>query len=586
MAAGDILIRWVSESSAAVRDMSKVENALKDTMTSGEKWSKRWATASDIALKAGTAMAGAIAVEAVRAGKAAAVQEQAVGGLTAVFKEQSAQMETWAKGMSDMGLSMTDTAQYAARLGSSLKGAGMDLDTAAQQTQKLVELGADLAATYGGTTSDAVQALGAALRGEYDPLEQFGAAITAAQVSAELAANGQDKLTGSALAQAEMAARLKLIWEKTADAQGQAAREADTSAAAYQRFMAKLANVEADLGKTLLPLMEDLAGAMAKISDAAEEDPEAVRTWAKGLIGVAAGLLVLGTAAKAVIVIQGVAAGIKALGKVPPHVWRVTGALGGVVLAFDALQDQFDEFDMSLRGVARGFVDLFTITEEEVNGWAVIGAFDRLMAWMQSFETSGVWKSLRLGLAQVTDAIGLTENRYEQLRLELDEPIRAKLEAANEQALNAAARAENALRRTVDQRYRATIDAAEDKAKAAAREAQRAIDGVHQRNPAKIDGDGTPARTEADRTKAYIDGLGATLNIKARVIGLQAAIGAATAGAPAGYAARAQAPDTLRIDKVEIVMAQAPRDPVAFAREVRDVLVSDEVRTGRQKVAR
>ena len=49
MAAGDILIRWASESSAAVRDMAKVEGALKDTMSSGEKWSRRWATASDIA---------------------------------------------------------------------------------------------------------------------------------------------------------------------------------------------------------------------------------------------------------------------------------------------------------------------------------------------------------------------------------------------------------------------------------------------------------------------------------------------------------------------------------------------------------
>ena len=582
MAAGDILIRWASESSAAVRDMAKVEGALKDTMSSGEKWSRRWATASDIARKAGVAMAGAIAVEAVRAGKAAAVQEQAVGGLNAVFKEQGAAMETWAKGMSDYGLSMTDTATYAARLGSSLKGAGLDLETAAEQTQRLTELGADLAATYGGTTADAVQALGAALRGEYDPLEQFGSAITASQVAAVLAAKGQDKLTGAALQQAEMAARLELIWEKTTDAQGQAAREADTSAAAYQRFMAKLANVEADLGKALLPVMEDVAGAMSEIADAAEEDPEAVREWAKAFVALAGGLLVLGSAAKVVTVVQGIAGAIKVLARIPK---AAVGPLTALVVVIDALKDQFNEFDVSLRGVGRGLADFFTITEEEANNWAVVKVFDSFMSWLQSFENSAVWRGLRLGLAQVTDAIGLTTNRYEELRLEFDKPVQGQIEAANDKALNAAARAENALRRVADRRYRATIDAAEDKARQAARDAQRAIDGVQQGRPARIDGDGTPARTEADRTKSYIDGLGATLNIKARVIGLQAALGAAGADTYS-RAARNTPPETLRIDNLVIQVNEMPRDGVQLARDVRSALIGDEIRSGRVRVAR
>src|SRR4029077_17622360 len=58
------------------------------------------------------------------------------------------------------------------------------------QTDDLINLGADLAATYGGTTSEAVSALSALLRGERDPIERYGVSLKQADVDAQLLATG------------------------------------------------------------------------------------------------------------------------------------------------------------------------------------------------------------------------------------------------------------------------------------------------------------------------------------------------------------------------------------------------------------
>lgn len=578
MAAGDILIRWASESSAAVRDMGKVERALKDTMSSGEKWSRRWATASDIALKAGTAMAGAIAVEAVRAGRAAMRQEQALAGLSAVYKDQAGAMQEWAASMSDAGLSTTDAAAGVTKLGGAMKSAGMDLDEVTARAPELVEIATQLSQVYGVDVTQAIEAMGGAFRGEYDSAQTMNIAISDAKVKAELAKEGWDKLTGAAYEQKRALVVNRLLLEGTKDAQEAAGAGAETTAARFKKFQAQLDNIEASLGSALLPLMNDLADVLENVTDAAEENPDAVREWAGIIAGIAGALLVLGTASKAVTVIQGVAGALKAF----PKAGAIGVAVGGIITLKQVLKDVDEQSDITLRSLTA----FWSMPDIGANLRLWTEPFEDLMAWMQSFETSGVWRGMRLGLAQVTDALGITQNRYEELKLEFSDPIQAQITAANADALNAAARAENALRRVADGRYRATIDAAEDKARAAARAAQRAIDSVQQGRPARIDGDGSPARTEADRTKTYIDGLGATLSIRAKVIGLQAALSAASPvlGRSAGYAATP--PETLRIDKVEIIMRETPRDPLTFARDVRAALTSDEVRSGRVKVAR
>lgn len=235
-----------------------------------------WAQATQQADKAvqplnraliGVAAAGAVAV------KAASDQQQAFGALDAVYKGNSDAMKDWAEQQAAVGLSTADAAQQASYLGAMLTGAGVAVDAAAEQSQRLVGLGADLAATFGGTTADAVAALGAAMRGEYDPLEQFGVSIKQADINARLAAQGQDQLTGEALKSAEAAALQALLWEKTGAAQGQAARESDTVAGATGRATAELKNAGAEITTGLLPAAAAAAGVLADLAGWFGEHP-------------------------------------------------------------------------------------------------------------------------------------------------------------------------------------------------------------------------------------------------------------------------------------------------------------------------
>jgi hypothetical protein len=201
---------------------------------------------------------GAVVLGSKQAIDAASDMQQSFGALDAVFKDSSKEMQNWAKQQSNIGLSTADAADAAAYFGAMLKGAGIPLKDASKQSKTLTGLAADMAATFGGTTSDAVTALAATLRGEYDSIEKFGVSLKQSDVNARLASTGQDKLTGEALKNAEAQARLALIMEKTTDVQGQFARESDTVAARQQQMAAETENAKAAIGEGLLPIMEKI----------------------------------------------------------------------------------------------------------------------------------------------------------------------------------------------------------------------------------------------------------------------------------------------------------------------------------------
>lgn len=194
--------------------------------------------------------------------------QQAMGGVDAVFGRNADKVKSWAADAAKtLGLSASDYGELAAQIGAQLKNAGVPMDQLAGKTDKMVSLGADLAATYGGTTREAVEALGSALRGEADPAERYGLALNATRVNAELAAKGQDKLTGVALSQAKAQTILSMATEQSGGAVGQFARESDSAAGSAQIASAQWENAKAALGQGLLPVVTAVTeklGAMAQ----------------------------------------------------------------------------------------------------------------------------------------------------------------------------------------------------------------------------------------------------------------------------------------------------------------------------------
>lgn len=259
--------------------------------------------------------------------------EQSIGGVDAVFGDQASQIHRWAEAADQaVGLSQSKYNEFATIVGAQLKNLGIPLDEVGDQTNLLIELGSDLAAQYGGPTSDAVSALSSLLRGERDPIERYGVTmneasvkaealslgllgvtqdadkVSAAQMRAELAqrkyneavekygensdqalsanaslisANGAletalEGTTGELTNQQKAQATLSLLMKQTSDAQGAFARESETFAGKQARNTAAWENLTTQLGMDFLPIATQVADVIGKdiipvISELAEE---------------------------------------------------------------------------------------------------------------------------------------------------------------------------------------------------------------------------------------------------------------------------------------------------------------------------
>lgn len=239
----------------------------------------------------------AIAAFGKSAVDAASRTEQAIGAVDSVFGKNAGQIKRWAAGAADSaGLAASEYMELASVLGAQLKNMGVPLDQVAGKTNDLVKLGADLAATYGGTTKEAVEALGSALRGETDPIERYGVSVKQADIAAKQAADGTDKLTGKAAKQAKTAALLALVTEQTADAQGQFAREGDTAAVAAQKQAANFENMQSQLGEALLPALTKVTEWMTKLTKWMTKNKTATTIIIGVIAALAVGILALNVA--------------------------------------------------------------------------------------------------------------------------------------------------------------------------------------------------------------------------------------------------------------------------------------------------
>jgi hypothetical protein len=188
--------------------------------------------------------------------------ERNLFSLNTVFGNLSPQMEQFTKDAYNIGLSQKDAAKASVFLGSVLKQSGFSMEDVTEQSQKLVGLGVDLAATYGYDVQEALLGMTALFRGEYDPIEKFGVAMKQSEINAELAARGLDKLEGAARRNAEQIIRMELLYQRAADATGAFTGQSGNLFVEQQKLQAQFENMQASIGGQLLPVMVDLTEAL------------------------------------------------------------------------------------------------------------------------------------------------------------------------------------------------------------------------------------------------------------------------------------------------------------------------------------
>lgn len=226
--------------------------------------------------------------------KAASDLEQAVGGTEAVFKEATNRISDFAKTSAEtVGLSESDFRNFTTIIGGQLKRMTGDLDFAADKSIELTKIASDLAATYGGTTKEAMVAFSAALRGEADPAERFNLNLKVGAVNLKAVELGLAKSVSSVSDAAKAQATYALILDQSKDALGQFNRENDTAAHKQQVATAEIENAKAALGEGLLPIFSSAASAVGNLAKGFGELPKPVQESITVIAGAAAGYAIL-----------------------------------------------------------------------------------------------------------------------------------------------------------------------------------------------------------------------------------------------------------------------------------------------------
>lgn len=270
MASRTLEIVFVGDPSGAQRAMQAVGG---ETEKLGGKFSGLKSAIGGVATVAAGFVTGTVIVGGFQkltgfmgeAAAAASNLEQSAGGVESVFGAASEKIFQFGESAAQaVGLSKNQVNELASATGAFLQNYGMDADAAADQTLNLTQRAADMAATFGGSVSDAMAAIQAGLRGQADPLERYGVSLTAARVEAHALAMTGKTLTSELTDQEKMAARLDLVFQQTAASQGQFGRESETAAGKAERLRAQQENLAAQMGEHLLPMQIKVTEAKAK----------------------------------------------------------------------------------------------------------------------------------------------------------------------------------------------------------------------------------------------------------------------------------------------------------------------------------
>jgi len=289
----------------AKAQMTNTEAELKKTTAELEKQSNRWhqlaqsceaasgklkdvgGKLSDIGQNMSLKVTAPIAAAGAASFKFAADLQDAFGATEQVYKSAADAVKNWADSLPNYyGIAEGEALEYANMMGSLLQNiGGLTEEQAAKQAQTLIELAGDLTAMYGGSVQDAVRALTGALKGNNSMLDNYGMAVNEAIIKTKamemgLVAEGKELDLAS-----KQAATLALIMEQTADAQGQAAREAEGASGSMRSLSKDLKDLATSFGEILLPVITPF---IAKLNELLKQFKELSPETQKTIIAIAA----------------------------------------------------------------------------------------------------------------------------------------------------------------------------------------------------------------------------------------------------------------------------------------------------------
>ena len=180
-----------------------------------------------------------------------------------IFGEQGRYIVQAADEMADkFGVVKQEYIEAATNFAAVFKGVGKGNGEAVGMGNTLAQLALDMASFSGKPVEQAIGAVGAALRGEMDPIEQFGVYLTEAEIQAEAMRAGYAKSAKEIDTTAKKMAAYNLILAQTGAAQGDLARTAGDPDNQFKKLVGNATNLATTIGTALLPTVNEIAVAV------------------------------------------------------------------------------------------------------------------------------------------------------------------------------------------------------------------------------------------------------------------------------------------------------------------------------------
>jgi hypothetical protein len=235
------------------KKLNEANGDVEVAATGMEKFGQKAAAAFKLAAVAAAGMAVKIGVDAV---KAASDLAEEVSKSQVIFGDGADEIEAFA---SKAAKAFGQTKQQAIQASSSFavfgKAAGLAGEDLVKFSTDFTGLASDLASFNNTSPEDAIQAIGAALRGEAEPLRRYGVLLNDATLKQAALELGIYDGNGALTAQQKVLAAQKVIYEQTTDAQGDFARTSDGLANKQRILTAEFENIKAKIGEVLLPMV-------------------------------------------------------------------------------------------------------------------------------------------------------------------------------------------------------------------------------------------------------------------------------------------------------------------------------------------
>lgn len=384
-----------------------LDKSLADIQKAEGGWAKAGA-GFQAAFVPAIATLGAASAAMWKTTQAASDLGEAADASRRVFGPAADAIADWAKtAATSAGLSETAALTAAQTFGTFGKAAGKTGDDLAGFSIGLTELAGDLASMKNTTPEEAVQALGAALRGESEPMRKYGVLLDDATLRQRALAMGITDTTKEALTpQQKVLAAQAEIFAQTADAQGNFEDTSDSLANQQRTLTAEMDNASAAIGEGFLPVLQKVVPLFQAMATWAKENSDTLSVLVGVIAGVAAAIVAVNMAMKVYQTIATIVTAVQ---------WAMNSAflanpITWVVLAVIALVAAFVLLWRNNEGFRDFFISMWAKIKAAVGGFVswVKGAWAVVVALFQYTPVGALithFETLKRIALQVVDAI-------------------------------------------------------------------------------------------------------------------------------------------------------------------------------------